>query len=123
MIRMDCAKPQQIRMAAIFRLEPLFLPAAHLNPLPRRSVLDPYRRATHAPDRVIRRNDVYLNGRQIGSAGNLKTGAFNMNTIRDWPLSSNLVPPSLIALRLTRRVVSHSPSGARAASCSLCRQL
>lgn len=55
--------------------------------------------------------ELYLDGRRIGSAGNLKTGAFTMNLIRNWPLSGNLRPPAVIALRLTRRVVSTIPVG------------
>ena len=55
--------------------------------------------------------DAYLDGRKIGSAGNLRTGAFTMNTIREWPLAAGLVQPSLIALRVTRRIVSRVPVG------------
>ena len=53
--------------------------------------------------------DAYLNGRLIGSAGNLKSGHFTMNTIREWPLSGDLAPPAVIALCVTRRVLSEVP--------------
>ncbi|HEX4036932.1 MAG TPA: PP2C family protein-serine/threonine phosphatase [Acidobacteriaceae bacterium] len=53
----------------------------------------------------------YFDGRLIGSAGNLKTGGFTMNIIREWPLSGDLAPPAVIALRITRRVVSTIPIG------------
>ncbi|HWG19510.1 MAG TPA: PP2C family protein-serine/threonine phosphatase [Terracidiphilus sp.] len=55
--------------------------------------------------------EAYLNGRPIGSAGNINTGAFTLNIIRDWPLSGDLAPPSVIALRVNRRVVSTVPVG------------
>jgi hypothetical protein len=55
--------------------------------------------------------EIYIDGRLIGSAGNLKTGAFTMNTIREWPLSGGLAPPAVIALRVTRRIVSTVPVG------------
>ncbi|HTX75726.1 MAG TPA: PP2C family protein-serine/threonine phosphatase [Terracidiphilus sp.] len=68
----------------------------------------------HAPNPALQialyaAYEVYVNGRLIGTAGNLQTGAFTMNTLREWPLSGDLAPPSLIALRVTRRVVSTVP--------------
>jgi Stage II sporulation protein E (SpoIIE) len=71
-------------------------------------------RATSAPALQIAlyaAYEVYFDGRALGSAGNLKTGAFTMNIIREWPLPGNLSPPSLIALRITRRVMSTVPVG------------
>ena len=53
--------------------------------------------------------EVYLDGHHIGSAGNLKSGAFTMNIIREWLLSGDLALPAVIALRVTRRVVSEVP--------------
>src|SRR5262249_23034708 len=55
--------------------------------------------------------EVYLNGHIIGSAGNLRTGDFTMNIIREWPLSEDLASPAVIALRVTRRVASILPIG------------
>ena len=55
--------------------------------------------------------EVYLDGRPIGSAGDLRTGAFNMNILRAWPLSGDLFPRAVIALRVTRRLVSIVPVG------------
>ncbi|MGA7884268.1 MAG: PP2C family protein-serine/threonine phosphatase [Acidobacteriaceae bacterium] len=55
--------------------------------------------------------EVSVDGRLIGTAGNLRSGNFTMNTIRAWPLSGGLAPPSLIALRITRRIVSRIPVG------------
>ena len=55
--------------------------------------------------------EVYLDGHIIGSAGNLRTGGFTMNIIREWPLTGDLVSPSVIALRITRRVASEVPVG------------
>jgi hypothetical protein len=53
--------------------------------------------------------EVYVDGRPIGAAGNLKSGAFTMNIIRQWPLSGDLTPAAVIALHVTRRVVSEVP--------------
>ena len=55
--------------------------------------------------------EVYLNGHIIGSVGNLKSGGFTMNIIRDWPFSGVPVSPSIIALHITRRVASEVPVG------------
>ena len=54
--------------------------------------------------------EVYVDGRLIGSVGNLNTGIFTMNTIREWPLSGDSARPS-VALRVTRRIVSMFPVG------------
>ena len=54
---------------------------------------------------------VYVGGHLTGAAGNLRTGAFTMSTIRDWPLAGDLTPPVVIALRVTRRIVSTVPVG------------
>ena len=53
--------------------------------------------------------EVFVDGRLVGSAGNLKSGAFTMNIIREWQLSDDLAPTPVIALRVTRRVVSTVP--------------
>jgi len=53
--------------------------------------------------------EAYGNGRLIGSAGSVKTGNFTLNTIREWPLNGDLAPPAVIALHITRRVVSRVP--------------
>lgn len=55
--------------------------------------------------------EIYLDGRAIGSAGNLKTGGFTLNIVRAWPLRANLGAAAVIALRVTRRVVSTVPVG------------
>ena len=55
--------------------------------------------------------EVYLNGRLVGSDGNLRRGDFTMNIIREWPISVDLVSPAVIALRITRRVASEVPVG------------
>jgi len=54
---------------------------------------------------------LFVDGRLIGGAGDLQTGAFTMNTVRDWPLGTPLHQPTLIALRITRRIVSRIPVG------------
>ena len=55
--------------------------------------------------------EVYLNGQIIGSAGNLRTGEFTMNIIREFRLAGDLASPAVIALRITRRVASIVPVG------------
>jgi len=55
--------------------------------------------------------EAYLDGREIGSAGNLESGRFTMDTLQDWPISGDLPPPSVIAVRITRRIVSMVPTG------------
>jgi hypothetical protein len=55
--------------------------------------------------------EIYVDGRLIGSVGTLQTGAFTMDTIREWPLSDNLPSPAVIAIRVTRRIVSTVPVG------------
>ena len=54
---------------------------------------------------------LYVDGRLTGIAGNLNTGGFTIDIVRDWPLSGDLAPASVIALRATRRVVSTVPVG------------
>ncbi|MBS1804884.1 MAG: serine/threonine-protein phosphatase [Acidobacteria bacterium] len=54
---------------------------------------------------------LYLDGRVIGSAGDLGTGAFTMNIVREWPVSGSLASPAVLALRVTRRVASTVPVG------------
>src|SRR6185437_8882144 len=53
--------------------------------------------------------EVYVDGRLLGSTGGLRSGAFTMNTVREWPLSGHPGPPVVIALRVTRRVASEVP--------------
>ncbi len=50
---------------------------------------------------------LYLDGNQIGGAGNLRSGYFSMNVIRTYPLSSALIQgqPATIALRITYRLL------------------
>jgi hypothetical protein len=50
---------------------------------------------------------VYLDGRQVGSAGNLESGIFSLDAIRSFPVSSAQFHPgsSTIALRITGRSV------------------
>ena len=55
--------------------------------------------------------EVYVDSHRIGSAGNLATGRFTMDTVRAWPIPGDLVQPAVIALRITRRIVSKVPSG------------
>lgn len=49
--------------------------------------------------------DLYLDGRFLGGAGNLRNGKFRVDYFRSYPVSGVLVPsgPSTIALRITRR--------------------
>ena len=54
---------------------------------------------------------VFADGVLIGSAGNLQSGAFTMNAVRDWPLAPGAAQPTTIALRITRRVASSVPVG------------
>jgi len=56
--------------------------------------------------------EVFVEGRKAGGAGNMRTGGFTMNTIREWPISADLGRSSAIALRITRRIVSTVPAGA-----------
>ncbi len=54
---------------------------------------------------------LYVDGRPIGSAGDLRSGAFTMDTLRIWPLIGDLSHPVSIALRITFHVVSMVPTG------------
>ena len=52
---------------------------------------------------------IFADGQLIGSAGNLQTGSFNMNTVRNWPLKNELKEPTVIALRITLQIASIVP--------------
>ena len=52
---------------------------------------------------------IFVDGQIIGSAGNLQTGSFNMNTLRNWPLPQKLKQPATIALRITWHIASTMP--------------
>src|SRR5579863_5078896 len=43
--------------------------------------------------------ELYVDGQLIGSSGNLRSGSFLMNLVRQWPLPRSLPPLSTIALR------------------------
>ncbi|HEY1804294.1 MAG TPA: PP2C family protein-serine/threonine phosphatase [Terracidiphilus sp.] len=55
---------------------------------------------------------LFADGRSLGSAGNLESGAFTMDTDRDWPFSGGSTQTTVIALRVTRLIVSMVPIGA-----------
>ena len=50
---------------------------------------------------------LYLDGNQIGGAGDLRSGFFSLNVIRTYPLISAQIPdqPATIALRITYRIL------------------
>jgi sigma-B regulation protein RsbU (phosphoserine phosphatase) len=54
---------------------------------------------------------VFVDGKLIGSAGDLESGGFSMNLIRNWPLPRDFSGPSTIALRSTWRYTSAVPFG------------
>jgi hypothetical protein len=55
---------------------------------------------------------VFVNGSLIGSAGDLRSGHFDLNLIRNWPVPRDLRGPSTtIALRTTWRYTSAVPFG------------
>jgi hypothetical protein len=54
---------------------------------------------------------VFADGLMIGSAGNLQSGAFTMNAVRNWPLAPVAARSTTIALRITRRIASSVPVG------------
>jgi len=62
--------------------------------------------------RVFAAYQVFANGRLMGTVGELKSGRFDMNTVRDFPLSANVASPMVIALRTTWRIDSMVPVGA-----------
>ena len=55
---------------------------------------------------------VFADGRLVGTAGNLRSGAFTMNTVRDWPLGGPFDHPETIAIRITQRIAFMVPEGA-----------
>jgi Stage II sporulation protein E (SpoIIE) len=71
-------------------------------------------RATDQPGLQVRlyaAYQVFVSGKMIGTAGDLKSGQFNLDLVRNWPLPGNLTGTSLIALRITRRYTSAVPFG------------
>ena len=54
---------------------------------------------------------VFSNGQLLGTAGDLQSGRFTMNAIRNWPLSGDFTQPTTIALRITFRIASMVPVG------------
>jgi len=54
---------------------------------------------------------IFVNGEQIGGAGDLRSGHFSMNSIRSFPLPKSIPQPATIALCVTFRVVGTSPAG------------
>jgi hypothetical protein len=55
---------------------------------------------------------VFVNGSLIGSTGDLRSGHFSLNLIRNWPVPRDLPGPSTtIALRTTWRYTSSVPFG------------
>ncbi|HEU5457766.1 MAG TPA: PP2C family protein-serine/threonine phosphatase [Terracidiphilus sp.] len=55
--------------------------------------------------------ELYVNGEQIGSAGNLRSGEFSMDVMRSYPLPAGMEGTSTIALRITRRIAALVPVG------------
>jgi hypothetical protein len=53
--------------------------------------------------------EVYVNGRRIGSSGDLRNGSFRMNLLQQWPLSRDLLRASTIALRTSWHFTSAIP--------------
>ncbi len=62
--------------------------------------------------RVYSAYELYLNGREIGSAGNLASGNFSMNVMRSFPVASGqfLAGRATIALRMISRTLLSSSS-------------
>src|ERR1035441_2430269 len=54
---------------------------------------------------------IFADDRLIGAAGNLQSGAFTMDAVRNWPLGPGPAQPATIALRITRRIASSVPVG------------
>ena len=54
---------------------------------------------------------LFVDGRPIGAAGNLQSGAFTMDAIRNWQLSGDLSHSATVALRITFHVASMVPTG------------
>jgi hypothetical protein len=54
---------------------------------------------------------LFLNGAPLGGNGNIRSGDFSMNVIRQYPLRAGMLPsqPTTIALRITYRVFGQSP--------------
>ncbi|HTV81252.1 MAG TPA: PP2C family protein-serine/threonine phosphatase [Acidobacteriaceae bacterium] len=54
---------------------------------------------------------LYVDGSLTGAAGSIRSGRFNMNTIRSFPLSSAALHPATIAVRITLRTTGPLPMG------------
>jgi hypothetical protein len=54
---------------------------------------------------------LFVDGRPIGAAGNLQSGTFTMDAVRNWPLISSAAQPVTIVLRIARRFASSVPVG------------
>ena len=52
---------------------------------------------------------LFVNGRLTGSAGNLESGGFSLNLIRNWPVAPEPPGPSTIVLRTTWHYTSEVP--------------
>jgi hypothetical protein len=52
---------------------------------------------------------LYVDGDLIGSAGNIRSGNFSMNTVRSFPLPFAALHPATIALRITLRLARKLP--------------
>jgi hypothetical protein len=55
--------------------------------------------------------ELYVDGALTGSAGNIGSGNFSMNTVRSFPLSFAALHPVTIALRITFRLATKLPLG------------
>jgi phosphoserine phosphatase RsbU/P len=55
---------------------------------------------------------LYVDGALIGSAGDIRSGRFSMNTIRSFALPAAALHPATIALRVTSRLVDLLPADA-----------
>ena len=55
--------------------------------------------------------ELFVNGNQLGAAGNLRSGQFSLDLIRNWPLPHELTGPATIAIRSTWRYTSVIPFG------------
>ena len=53
----------------------------------------------------------YLDGKVLGGVGNLQDGAFDMNIVRDWPLTGDFASTNAIALRVIRHYATAVPVG------------
>ena len=68
--------------------------------------LNPLRALSHPALQVAGQSSAYqvfVNGKEIGGAGNMRTGAFSMDTTRQYPVPKSLIgkAPDTVALRMT----------------------